>query len=83
MITVISPDRVVIGGGIAAAGDLLLGPDPRRAARRVHTTSLDEVEIVTGRARDLGRGDRGGRPRRRGGSERRRRLPPRASVGAR
>ena len=26
MITVISPDRVVIGGGIAAAGDLLLEP---------------------------------------------------------
>ena len=44
MIAVVTPDRVVIGGGIAAAGDLLLGPDPRRArggasARRRSTTS--------------------------------------------
>ena len=36
MITVISPDRVVIGGGIAAAGDLLLGPMRDELVRRVH-----------------------------------------------
>lgn len=47
MITVISPDRVVIGGGIAAAGDLLLGPIRDEVRRRVLTTSLNEVEIVT------------------------------------
>ena len=47
MVTVISPDRVVIGGGIAAAGDLLLGPIRDELRRRVRTTSLDEVEIVT------------------------------------
>ena len=46
MITVISPDRVVIGGGIAAAGDLLLDPIRAEVRRRVTTTSLDEVEIV-------------------------------------
>ena len=47
MVTVLSTDRVVIGGGIAAAGDLLL--DPIRAERRdrVHTTSLAEVEVVS------------------------------------
>jgi glucokinase len=47
MITVISPDRVVIGGGIAAAGDLLLGPARDEIRRRVRTTSVTVVEIVT------------------------------------
>jgi glucokinase len=47
MITVISPDRVVIGGGIAAAGDLLLDPIRAELRRHIFTTSLDEVEIVT------------------------------------
>ena len=47
MIAVISPDRVVIGGGIAAAADLLLDPIRDELRRRVRTTSLDEVEIVT------------------------------------
>ena len=47
MIAVISPDRVVIGGGIAAAGDLLLEPAREEIRRRVLTTSVDEVAIVT------------------------------------
>jgi glucokinase len=47
MVTVISPDKVVIGGGISAAADLLLGPIRDEMRRRVRTTSLDEVEIVT------------------------------------
>ena len=47
MIAVISPDRVIIGGGIAAAGDLLLGPINAELRRRVRTTSLEEVEVVT------------------------------------
>jgi glucokinase len=47
MVTVISPDRVVLGGGISAAADLLLGPIRDELRRRVHTTALDEVEIVT------------------------------------
>ncbi|MGZ8438564.1 MAG: ROK family protein [Candidatus Limnocylindrales bacterium] len=47
MIVVISPDRVVIGGGIAAAADLLMGPLRDELRRRVQTTSLDAVEIVT------------------------------------
>ncbi len=47
MVTVISPDRIVIGGGISAAADLLLGPIRDEMRRRVRTTSLDEVEIVT------------------------------------
>ena len=47
MIAVISPDRVVIGGGIAAAGDLLLDPiraEIRGASGRRRST---EVELVT------------------------------------
>lgn len=47
MISVITPDRVVIGGGVAAAADLLLGPIRAELRRRVRTTSLDQVEIVT------------------------------------
>ncbi len=47
MITLISPDRVVIGGGIAASGDLLLDPIRAEVRRRVQTTSLVEVDIVT------------------------------------
>lgn len=47
MITVISPDRVVIGGGIAAAGRLLLDPIRAEVARRVRTTALSDVTIVT------------------------------------
>ncbi len=47
MVSAITPDRVVLGGGISAAADLLLGPIQEELRRRVHTTSLDEVEIVT------------------------------------
>jgi glucokinase len=47
MIAVLSPDRVVIGGGIAAAGDLLLDPIRAELQRRVRTTSLRPVALVT------------------------------------
>jgi glucokinase len=47
MIAVISPDRVVLGGGVSAAGDLLLEPIHAELRRRVRTTSLDEVTVVT------------------------------------
>ena len=46
MVTVISPDKVVIGGGVAAAGDLLFEPIRAELRRRVRTTSLDSVEVV-------------------------------------
>lgn len=47
VITIISPDKVVIGGGIAAASDLLLGAARAEVRRRVRMTALDAVEIVT------------------------------------
>jgi glucokinase len=46
MIVVIAPDRVVIGGGVSAAADLLLGPIRDEIRLRVRTTSLEMVEIV-------------------------------------
>ncbi|HEX7222001.1 MAG TPA: ROK family protein [Candidatus Limnocylindrales bacterium] len=45
-VTVISPDKVIIGGGNAVAGDLLLDPIRAELRRRVLTTALDDVEIV-------------------------------------
>lgn len=46
MITLISPDRVVIGGGMVAAGAPLLDPLRAEVSRRVLTTALSDVEIV-------------------------------------
>jgi glucokinase len=46
MVTVLTPDKVVIGGGVAPALDLLIGPIRSEMSKRVRTTSLDEVAIV-------------------------------------
>jgi glucokinase len=46
LITMITPDRVVIGGGVAAAGDLILDPVRSELPGRVTMTSLDDVELV-------------------------------------
>lgn len=46
MITVISPDRIVIEGGAAAAGELLFGSIRAEITPRVKTTSIDEVVLV-------------------------------------
>jgi len=46
MITVISPDRVILGGGVAAAGELLFAPIRAEVARRVRTTSIADVTIL-------------------------------------
>jgi glucokinase len=47
MITVVTPDRVVIGGGIAGALDLLAASIRQELQARVRTTALDEVDIVS------------------------------------
>jgi glucokinase len=47
LIVVLTPDRVVLGGGVSGAGDLLIGPIQREVRRRVHVTDLDAIEIVT------------------------------------
>lgn len=47
MVSVFTPDRVVIGGGGGtAAFDLLVGPIRAELQSRVHLTPLDQVEIV-------------------------------------
>ena len=46
LVTVFGPERIVVGGGISAAGDLVL--DPIRAALREHVKLVpaDEIEVV-------------------------------------
>jgi glucokinase len=43
---VLTPDRVVLGGGVSAAGHLLLDPIRDEVRRRVRVTNLATVEIV-------------------------------------
>ena len=46
MVAVLTPERIVIGGGVSSAADLFFGPIWSELRRRVHTTSLDGLEIV-------------------------------------
>ena len=46
VITLVTPDRVVIGGGVAASADVLLDGVRAELRQRVHTTALDEVDVV-------------------------------------
>jgi glucokinase len=46
LITIISPDMVVIGGGVAQAGDLLFDPIRRTVRETANVTPLEKVEIV-------------------------------------
>lgn len=43
---VISPQRVIFGGGVSRAGDLLLGPIVQTVNERVHVIPLRKVEFV-------------------------------------
>ena len=45
LVVAITPERVVLGGGVAGAGDLLLEPIRAELRRRVFVTSLDGVEV--------------------------------------
>ena len=79
MIVVVTPDVVVIGGGIAAAFDLLRGTIEAELLQRVHTTALDRVAGAS-RARHVGRGHRRGRSWGGGGREPDSGRAPRAKV---
>lgn len=46
LVAILSPDRVVLGGGNAVAADLLIGPIRNELRQRVLVTSLEDVEIV-------------------------------------
>lgn len=45
VIVALTPDVVVIGGGVAAAGELLLEPIRAELRERVHVTALEDVEL--------------------------------------
>jgi glucokinase len=42
----INPQRVVVGGGMAQVGDLILQPARRTLRERVHLMPVDQIEIV-------------------------------------
>ena len=46
VIVLLSVDRVVVGGGVSAAGDLLLAPLREELRRRVFIAKLDSVDVV-------------------------------------
>jgi glucokinase len=46
VLVLLSVDRVVVGGGVAAAGDLLLEPLRAELKRRVFITDVDRVDVV-------------------------------------
>jgi glucokinase len=48
VVVLLSVDRVVIGGGIAAAGDMLLDPIREELERRVHITDVSRIAVVGG-----------------------------------
>ncbi len=46
IIIAVGPQKVVIGGGVSQAGDLLLDPIRRTVAERVNVTTIEKVQIV-------------------------------------
>jgi glucokinase len=46
LVMVLGPDRIVVGGGVAAAGETLLAPLRAEVARRIQLVPADEIEIV-------------------------------------
>ena len=46
VLALLSVDRVVVGGGVAAAGEMLLEPLRAEIRRRVFITDLDAVDVV-------------------------------------
>lgn len=45
-VTVLGPDRIVVGGGIVAAGEMVLGPIREAVLRRVTLVPTDRIEVV-------------------------------------
>ena len=43
---VISPERVIFGGGVSVAGEVVLGPIIQTIKERVHVVPLDKVQFV-------------------------------------
>jgi glucokinase len=48
VVVLVSVDRIVIGGGVAAAGEMLLDPIRQELERRVHVTDVARIKVVCG-----------------------------------
>ncbi len=46
VVTAVNPRRIVIGGGVAAAGELIIDPIRRSMKERVFLTDANQVEVV-------------------------------------
>jgi glucokinase len=46
VVVLLTVDRIVVGGGVAAAGDLLLEPIRAELRRRVHVTEAERIDVV-------------------------------------
>jgi glucokinase len=46
VVTLFGPDRIIVGGGIAEAGDLVLGPIEAAVKRRVTLVPTESIDIV-------------------------------------
>jgi glucokinase len=50
--TAVGPRRIIIGGGVAQAGELLLDPIRRTIRERVHVMPIEQVEVVSSQLGD-------------------------------
>ena len=48
VVVLVSVDRIVIGGGVAGAGEMLLEPIRLELVRRVHVTDVARIKVVCG-----------------------------------
>jgi glucokinase len=48
VVVLLSVDRIVIGGGVAGAGEMLLEPIRQELVRRVHVTDVARIKVVCG-----------------------------------
>lgn len=46
VVTILGPERIVVGGGVAEAGEVLLGPIREAVRQRVTLVPRDQVEVV-------------------------------------
>jgi glucokinase len=45
-VTILTPERIILGGGWSSAGDLIIEPIRRELRRRVITTPVERVDVV-------------------------------------
>jgi glucokinase len=48
VVVLLSVDRIVIGGGVAGAGEMLLEPIRQELVRRVHVTDVARIKVLCG-----------------------------------